>query len=58
MTILVWGNPFDGLSVVGPFDSTEEAARYAETDREIRGGDWWAIDVDGPAENWQGEESS
>lgn len=41
--VLVTGNPFDGLVIRGPFDSTEEIDGYAETHH--RGEEWWVVNL-------------
>lgn len=38
-TIVVYGNPIDGLQFVGPFTDEGEAADFAE--RYLDGYDWW-----------------
>lgn len=47
MIVIAFGNPFDGMTVVGPFEDYEEANRYAElhaADYE----DWHVITVSAP----------
>lgn len=44
--ILIFGNPVDGFTYLGPFDSTEEANDYA--DDKIRRDDWWVAILDKP----------
>ena len=39
--ILVWGNPFDGMEIIGPFDDHHTATIYAEHDRDISNSEWW-----------------
>jgi len=48
MTFIIYGNPFDGMSIVGPFDDAEAAATYAEACRNIRDETWWSIDPEEP----------
>lgn len=38
--VICWGNPFNGLSLEGPFDSPQEAGDYAA---ESAGRDTWLI---------------
>lgn len=41
------GNPFEGLTLHGPFDTWEEANEFAaSTD-----GDWWIVDLHDPKED-------
>ncbi len=44
--ILIYGNPIDGFSYVGPFDSRDDASQYAEDDAPA---DWWIVTLDAPA---------
>lgn len=44
MYVILCGNPVDGLSVYGPFHTSEEANEWA--DRELRNADsWWVTDL-------------
>lgn len=43
---IMMGNPIDGVTLEGVFDSCEEAASYAETHKFIRDGDWWAVPIE------------
>lgn len=52
MHVLAIGNPFDGMSVLGPFEDSEQASAYAE---QYRLDEWWTIEVDEP--NWIGVET-
>jgi hypothetical protein len=44
--IVIYGNPADGFSHVGPFNSRDEASRYAEPDTPEN---WWIVMLDAPA---------
>lgn len=46
--ILIRGNPVDGLTFLGPFDSRETAIEYAEVAMADDGGDWWVADLNKP----------
>lgn len=46
MLVIVYGNPFDGLAIVGPFEDTEEANHYGEM--ELRNFEYWVIAVETP----------
>ena len=49
--VVAIGNPFDGISLVGPFDDAEEANEWAEN--HARANDWWSMHVRDPA-TWDG----
>jgi hypothetical protein len=40
------GNPYDGLHLVGPFDSAESAVEWAEINRED--GNWELVELSNP----------
>lgn len=44
--IVIYGNPSDGFSHVGPFESRDDASQYASADT---AGDWWIVMLDAPA---------
>lgn len=44
--VVAMGNPFDGISLHGPFDSREDAETWAED----ADGDWWVHDIVPPDE--------
>lgn len=46
MKVLVYGNPADGLSLIGPFEHADEAAEYGGR----VGVDWWVMEMLTPAE--------
>lgn len=52
MHVLVHGNPFDGLEIVGPFEDADQVAAYAETHGSIRNDTWWAMSVLAPDKEW------
>lgn len=43
-TIIVTGNPIDGLTFIGPFEDESEAIDYAETNCE----EWWLGELEEP----------
>lgn len=43
---LMMGNPVDGVTLEGIFESSEEAANYAECHKFIRDGDWWVVRIE------------
>lgn len=45
--IVLAGNPLDGLTPYGPFDSCEAAETWAERER-IDRGDWWIVALRSP----------
>lgn len=47
--VLCVGNVADGFTFIGPFVSTDDAARYAETDMEYKHCDWHVILLQQPA---------
>lgn len=49
MHVIAWGDPFNGIVLVGPFPTAEDAIAYAETDWEIRHGTWSVVPLDAPA---------
>lgn len=40
MHIIITGNPVDGFEYIGPFNTSEDALRWADKDAHIEG-DWW-----------------
>jgi hypothetical protein len=47
--VIVWGNPFDGLSLEGPYDSHEDAMRQTDgVDSE-----WHIVVLDPPSAGFQ-----
>lgn len=40
--VVAYGNPFDGLELVGPFPDSDKANDYADVDNS---GDWWVISL-------------
>lgn len=45
---VITGNPVDGLFVIGPFDSYDDAIDWACAEQE--GQDWWVTDMRDPGE--------
>ena len=43
MTVLLTGNPVDGLIFYGPFESAEHAADWAEGN--CKNEEWWTADL-------------
>lgn len=45
MFVVAVGNPFDGIELIGPFESADEANEYA--DQSFGGKDtWWVMKVE------------
>jgi hypothetical protein len=49
MHCIMYGNPFDGFRIIGPFEDVDDAHRYLETDRELCHGNAWITEMDIPA---------
>lgn len=49
LSVIVLGNPFDGLSIVGPFATGDEANEWA--DLHASGEDWWCVALVAADEN-------
>jgi hypothetical protein len=47
--IIVAGNPTDGFTHIGPFDTGEDAVTYMESDPELRRGNAWVVMLQIPA---------
>lgn len=45
--VIAFGDPFDGIQLVGPFDSHEAAVEYAE-DESGSSTDWWIAPLEQP----------
>lgn len=45
--VLVYGNPFDGMKVVGPITPNDDGLE-TYTDTELRNEDWWYAPLDAP----------
>lgn len=41
MHVVVYGNPFDGMTIVGPFTTGVEAVEWASD--HLKRDDWWAM---------------
>jgi hypothetical protein len=48
MHVVVYGNPIDGVFIVGPFKTGEDAMRYGETEHDAQ--NWWIAPLHAPAE--------
>lgn len=48
LEILIYGNPSDGFTHVGPFESAEHAAEYADCVKNIRDDSWWSVTLQAP----------
>lgn len=46
MFVLALGDPFDGLTLIGPFDSASDVNEYADT--EIKDETWWGMELKRP----------
>jgi hypothetical protein len=53
MYVVVVGNPFDGMTIYGPFDGPTEADEWtqgnAKTD--LDGVDWWIMPLESPVDD-------
>lgn len=56
--IIIYGNPSDGFTHVGPFEDGEAANTYVENTKNIRNDNWWLVKLESPViyENARGEE--
>ncbi len=45
MHVVIYGNPVDGIQIVGPFKTGEEARTFAEAERDP---DWWIAPLQSP----------
>ena len=43
MTVIVMGNPFDGLTIHGPFEDFDAANDWVE--EQGLDDDWWAVEL-------------
>lgn len=48
MLLIAYGDPFSGITLVGPFEDDEAAGNFAENN--LRNFDWWVIRVTAPNE--------
>lgn len=46
MSVVVLGNPFDGLNIVGPFDGPDEAHDWADDHADHS--EWWIVNLTHP----------
>lgn len=44
--VVVYGDPFDGLVIVGPFEHADDASAWAES--EIDDQTWWVVNLHVP----------
>lgn len=51
--IVIYGNPVDGFTHVGPFANRDDAVAYAED--EPYNGNWWIAMLDAPAQGESNE---
>lgn len=54
--VLMVGNPIDGVRIIGPFDSAEEACE--EGDRNHSKDTWWGYELEAPESDETGEEGT
>jgi hypothetical protein len=47
--VVVTGSPFDGLTILGPFDGVDEANQW--TDTNVIDDEWWVVEVETPEED-------
>lgn len=48
MYVVVFGNPLDGLEIVGPFQDADDALHYADCN--LSGETWWTYQLSAPVE--------
>lgn len=48
--VVMSGNPRDGFNIIGPFDTYDDALRYAENAYPELNADWWIILIEAPVE--------
>lgn len=48
--VIASGDPFNGMVLVGPFESAEDASSYAENERNIRNAPWEIVALQAPAD--------
>lgn len=44
MWVIAVGNPFDGLTLYGPYESAEIASETAE--QQFSGEEWWVVELE------------
>lgn len=49
LCVVVAGNPFDGMTIFGPFNNGDEAEYWA--DDNVRDTDWWLVALTSPEES-------
>ena len=47
MFVILYGNPVDGMSIIGPFPTSEDANGHAE-DTLNGNGEWWVVELESP----------
>lgn len=52
-SVLIVGTPVDGIRVIGPFDTAQWAADYAECDSSLRNDTWWVTPIESPRKDQQ-----
>lgn len=48
MWVVVYGNPFEGMRIVGPFKRYSDAEEYADVENPAD--DWWITELQEPEE--------
>lgn len=46
--VVIYGDPIDGIVLIGPFETPDDATRYAEQTFKA---DWWIAPLQAPFEN-------
>lgn len=46
--VIVAGSPLDGLTIIGPFVTADDAIEYAQNHRGLRDDSWWVASLDQP----------
>lgn len=47
-SVILTGNPVDGFSIIGPFNTRDEAFESGENDLTLRDADWWVAHLQTP----------
>lgn len=48
MVVVISGNPFDGMTVHGPFSEANEANEWASANNALRDESWWVVPMESP----------
>lgn len=48
--VIASGNPFDGLTLIGPFENFAVAVEYAEQHLSEVGPEYWAVECEEPSD--------